>query len=170
MSPNEWRVGIVCTARYECKIVIDMLRSLGVGTLTLCADNAVAASKLDLANANLIISTVKAGPTDALTWVQALRRDVTCSARKAPIVLIGNPITAQLVNQCKNAGVNALIGQPFSTTVFVALIKKVLANPRPFIECESYVGPCRRAGIHTATNARRRRSDQAVDGRIGTSS
>jgi hypothetical protein len=62
-----------------------------------------------------------------------------------------------MAEECRHAGANALIGKPLSAKVLTTTITKVLANPRPFIDAEGYVGPCRRAGIVTAGAPKKRR-------------
>jgi hypothetical protein len=68
-----------------------------------------------------------------------------------------------MAEQCRHAGANALIGKPLSAKVLNATINKVLTHPRPFVEADGYVGPCRRAGIVTAGAPKKRRKadDQA---------
>lgn len=73
--------------------------------------------------------------------------------RKAPVFVISSTLTLALAESFRHAGANAIIGKPISTAAQLNTMRKVLANPRPFIEGANYVGPCRRAGIVTAGQA-----------------
>src|SRR5690349_22466935 len=60
---------------------------------------------------------------------------------------------------------NAAIGMPVSNATMLTTIRKVIANPRPFVEEEGYIGPCRRAGIVSAgRGSGRRRTDTSARG------
>ena len=73
-------------------------------------------------------------------------------------------MTASLVQQLRMAGVNAAIGLPLSKASLIHTVQRVLAKPRPFIEVETYTGPCRRAGIISvnAVENRRRVADAEI--------
>lgn len=160
MDALYWRVGIVTPNKFEAHLIWGILRDAGVRSIVLVQDNTVATRTLDGAKANLVFCSVQGAPHDCFDWIKLFRRDHVCSTRKAPVVMLSGAMTASLVLQCKNAGANALIGQPVSAATLLGVVRKVMAKPRPWVECPSYVGPCRRAGILTAGNGQhRRRSD-----------
>jgi DNA-binding response OmpR family regulator len=120
---------------------------------------------LEVYNANVVIASFEMGPLDGAAWTKAYRRNKKLPGRKAAIFITSGAFSRNMAEDCRHAGCNALIGKPLSGKVLLATIKKVLTQPREFIDTESgYVGPCRRAGIVTAgAPKKRRQADDNVE-------
>ncbi len=161
MNVKDWVVCLIEPNKFEAQIMVDMLRAAGVDRLKLFQDSAEAADVLHLYGANVIIMAVESAPVDGVAWTKQFRRDMRAANRKAAVFLTSRAFSRPLAEECRHAGVNALIGKPISAKILVATINKVLANPRPFIDAAGYVGPCRRAGIVTAGAPKRRRKADA---------
>ncbi|MGE0828713.1 MAG: two-component system response regulator [Hyphomonadaceae bacterium] len=157
MDPRDWNICLIEPNKFEAQIVVDLLRYAGVSKIRVVPDNAAALEVLRFYPANILLMEYGGQSIDALEWTRRLRRDTQIGARKAPLFMLSKAMSRAMAENCRIAGVNALIGKPVSGQTLIATIKKVLAAPRPFIEAESYVGPCRRAGIVTAGPAQRRR-------------
>jgi DNA-binding response OmpR family regulator len=162
-NPKQWVVAIVAMSKFDGGIVADLLRDLGA-RVHLFVDSEQALASLDRIGANIAIVAVDAKPISGEEWVRRLRRETVYSTRKSPVFMLAPKLTVAIAEMCRHAGANAVIGMPVSSAVLINTIKKVLAKPRPFIDAEGYVGPCRRAGIVTAGNGSRRRKadDQAA--------
>lgn len=159
MDTKRWVVAVVTASRFDGGIVVDLLRGVGARA-QMFLDSEQALQSLDRLGANLVVIGVDAHPLNGEDWVRRLRRMSTSSARKAPCFVLTPKLTHAIVEICRHAGANAAIGMPVSGASLINTIKKVLAHPRPFIDCEVYAGPCRRAGILTAgAGSRRRKSD-----------
>lgn len=161
MQAKDWIVCLVEPNKFEAKIITDMLRDAGAKRVEWVSDSAGALEVLEMFPANIVILAVEATPIDGVAWTKALRRNKLVVNRKASVFLTSRAFSRALAEDCRHAGANALIGKPLSAKVLVATIKKVLTNPRPFIDATHYVGPCRRAGIVTAGAPKRRREADA---------
>jgi DNA-binding response OmpR family regulator len=163
MDIRAWKVAIITANRFEENILADLLRYGEVRDVRALRDCATTLSDLDRFAANIIIIAIDKGPFDGLEWVRQLRRAQHSPARKASVFVITDALTMTIAEKCRHAGANAVIGKPLSGAVLMNTIKKVLAKPRPFVEGQEYVGPCRRAGIVTAGPGKFRRQADGVD-------
>jgi len=158
MNAKDWTVCIIEQNKFEGQIIIDLLRNADVEKVKLVADQDAALDLLEVYNANIVITSFEASPLDGAAWTKVFRRNHNLANRRAAVFVTSGAFSLSMAEQCRHAGCNALIGKPISNKVLLATIKKVLDNPREFIDAEGYVGPCRRAGIVTAGAPRKRRS------------
>lgn len=161
MQAKDWIICLIEPNKFEGKIMLDLLRSAGAEKIAIFTDSAAAMQALELYPANIVIAAVESSPIDGVNWTRAFRRNPRVLDRKAPIYLTSRAFSRSLAEECRHAGVNALIGKPISGKILIATVKKVLDNPRTFIDAEGYVGPCRRAGIVTAGAPKQRRKSEA---------
>jgi CheY-like chemotaxis protein len=161
MDVKKWTVCIIEPNQFEGQIMFDLLRHAGVERLRVFGDAAVAAEALARFDANVIVASFEMAPLDGAAWTRAFRRNEKAANRKAAIFLTSAAFSRAMAEQCRLAGANALIGKPVSGKVLTATIRKVMGRPRPFVEAEGYVGPCRRAGIVTAGPSKKRRKADA---------
>ncbi|MBL8552385.1 MAG: response regulator transcription factor [Hyphomonadaceae bacterium] len=156
---RDWSVCLVEPGKYGAQITVDLLRACGAVRLCTFANGEAAFEGLRQSPANVIFCTLDDPAFDGLAWTRALRRDRALACRSAPIFLLTSKLSRAIAEECRHAGANAIIGKPTSVAALSGTIKKVLANPRPFIDAAGYVGPCRRAGIVTTAAHKRRRND-----------
>jgi CheY-like chemotaxis protein len=161
MNVGAWNVAIVTANRFEGKLQTDLLRGAGARRVAVIHDRKSALSEVGQLAANIIILAIDDDVSASLDWVRDLRRAKRSAAQKASVFLTSPHLTISLAEQCRRAGANAIIGLPISNATLLNTINKVLARPRPFVETDVYVGPCRRAGIVSAgTGKFRRKSDE----------
>lgn len=157
MDVKSWTVCVVEPNRFEAQIICDLLRHAGVEKRRVYHEADVAMAGLEIYDADIVILSYELGATDAAAWTRAFRRNKKLANRQASIFVTSAAFSRSMAEECRHAGANALIGKPMSGKVLMATITKVLKHPRPFIEGEAYVGPCRRAGIVTAGPVKKRR-------------
>lgn len=161
MNEKNWTVCLIEPNKFEGQIILDLLRNAGVDKVKVFSNSEDAVDTLQVYRANIIIASFEMGPVDGAQWTKAFRRNRKLANRQAAVFITSGAFSRAMAEECRHAGANALIGKPISTKVLIATIKKVLANPRPFIDAEGYVGPCRRAGIVTAGAPKKRRTADA---------
>jgi CheY-like chemotaxis protein len=161
MDVSAWNVAIVTANKFEGKLQTDLLRGAGARRVSIVQDRGAALAEVGKLAANIIILAIEDNVTASLDWVRDLRRARRSPAQKANVFLTSPHLTMSLAEQCRRAGANAIIGLPISNATLLNTINKVLAKPRPFVDSDVYVGPCRRAGIVSAgTGKYRRKSDE----------
>lgn len=157
MQPRDWNICLIEANKYEAQIMVDLLRYAGCERVKVVADSASALDALDVVAANIIIASVESQPIDGISWTKTFRRSSKVVNRKAAIFLTSHSFSRSMAEECRHAGVNALIGKPVSGKILIATLTKVMTNPREFVDAAGYVGPCRRAGIVTAGATQKRR-------------
>jgi CheY-like chemotaxis protein len=165
MQLSQRSVAIVTANRFEAKLVGDVLHAAGAPRAVFIdhSDEALAALSSDACN--IVLVDLDATPVPGLDFVRALRRNARSRSRRALVFLLTRKLTASVVEACRLSGANAVIGLPVSNATLLTTIKRVIANPRPFVEENGYVGPCRRAGIISAGRGSGRcRSDTSTRG------
>jgi len=161
MDVSAWNVALVTANKFEGKLQTDLLRGAGARRVAVIQDRRTALSEVGQLAANIIILAIEDNVAASLDWVRDLRRARRSAAQKANVFLTSPNLTMSLAEQCRRAGANAIIGLPISNATLLNTINKVLAKPRPFVDSDVYVGPCRRAGIVSAgTGKYRRKSDE----------
>ena len=165
MKPRNWTVCVIEPNKFEGQIIVDLLKNAGVDRAMVFTAQGSAMDVLAMSNVNIIIASYEMGPLDGAAWTKAFRRNHKLPCRKASIFITSSAFSRAMAEDCRHAGANALIGKPLSAKVLTATIAKVLAQPREFIDAPGYVGPCRRAGIVTAGEPKKRRKvDALADG------
>lgn len=160
MDFRQWKVLLIEPNKYEAQIVADLLRFAGVQSIRTETNSAAALDAAELGAFNMILMELDCEGVDGVAFTRRLRRMQKSPSRKAAVMLLTRRLSRPVAEACRIAGANAAIAKPVSGATLINTIRKVLANPRPFIEAANYVGPCRRAGIVTAGPApRRRKSD-----------
>lgn len=164
MDVKDWAVCLIEPNKFERQIVIDLLRYANVGKLTVMEYADEALEVLEAYRANVIITSFELDDQNAADWTRKFRRSKDVANRKAAVFVTSAAFSRTMAEQCRHAGANALIGKPLSAGTLLNTIRKVLLNPREFIDAPNYVGPCRRAGIVTAGDpVLRRKGDQAEE-------
>lgn len=164
MEPRDWTIALIEPNKFEAQIINDLLRAAGVQRIRRFASSQDALTGLELYPANLILMEIESASLGGVDWTKKFRRSGAVNNRKAPVLLMSHAVSRALAEECRHAGANAIIGKPISGSALLTTIKKVLAAPRPFVDAENYVGPCRRAGIVTANMSTRRRKADAAQG------
>lgn len=157
MNVKGWTVCLIEPNKFEGQIMLDLLRNAGVDRVRVCTDQDGAMETLEAYNANVVIASFEMAPMDGAAWTRAYRRNHKLIGRKQAIFITSGAFSRAMAEECRHAGANALIGKPISGKVLLATINKVLTQPREFIDAAGYVGPCRRAGIVTAGEPKKRR-------------
>lgn len=164
MNVKGWTVCLIEPNKFEGQIILDLLRNAGVDKVKVFADAEDALEMLEIYNANVVIASFEMAPVNGAAWTRVFRRNHKLANRKASIFITSGAFSRSMAEECRHAGANALIGKPISGKVLTATINKVLTQPRPFIDAEGYVGPCRRAGIVTAgAPSKRRKADASAE-------
>lgn len=167
MDPKLWSVVIYSPNKFLSKLQFDLFRDAHAKSIQVAANGKDTLAFAKDYSANVVVVDLSEGVEECLELVKSIRRPADSPAKKAFIFGVSTRMTLSLVEKCRIAGVNAAVGLPLSRTSLIQTVQKVLSKPRPFIEVESYTGPCRRAGI-VSVNAveNRRRATERVESQL----
>jgi CheY-like chemotaxis protein len=153
---------VVEESAYMARVVIDVLKSLGVEKIHLArtgdeALHILASYRLDMA----LIDDLEP-PLDGLALVKTLRKAPTLSDKAMPVVFMISKARTSSILEARDAGVTEIISKPFSAGQLIARIDTMLTKPRPLVESEGFVGPDRRRREKMPVE-KRRQSDRSGD-------
>lgn len=159
MKPSLWSVAILSSNKFLAKLQVDLFRNEGARPVVVISNPSVALKTVEDYRTNVIVVDLSETPDTNLQVVRDIRKSANNPSKEGFIFAVSSKMTLKLVEQCRNAGVNAAIGLPLSRASLINTVVKVIARPRAFIDVEGYHGPCRRAGIFSVnTEGERRRA------------
>lgn len=95
-------------------------------------------------NADLIIVSWLLEPINGLEFVKLVRTGKDSPNIYVPIIMMSGRCEYQHVIAARDAGTNEFLAKPISAHTLYQRIVSLIENPRPFIKCKSFFGPCRR--------------------------
>lgn len=126
-----------------------MLDSLGVKRIFTAENGKKAVEILYKQNPNIVITDWDMEPIDGIQLTRLIRTDPLSPNRQAPVILATSYTDKEHLTIARDAGVTEYLTKPFSANDLSARLNSVINSPRPFIECPSYIGPCRRRKKNT---------------------
>ena len=141
-------------------IVSEILRSLSIRDIRHADDGAVAFHLLNDRLASFVVMDLEM-PQDGVTTLRHIRKSENEKLRRTPVIMMTAMATHFNVEAMRDAGVNEVIVKPLTTAKLIGRIRATVLQPKPFVECASYIGPeRRRANSQTYHGPLRRLSDR----------
>ncbi len=166
LKPRTLQVLVVDANTFSRGLIADILRSLNV-------TNIASARNEDMANTFLIerptdvimLSWEEGDSIDGLSFVRQLRKNEHDRLRRLPVVLITAGLTRQMVINGRDAGVDEFLAKPISPMALSQRLEMVVETPRPFVDCNVFLGPCRRRKNPADYYGAKRRAGERVSER-----
>lgn len=164
LKPRALNVLIADANAFNRGLIAEILRTLGVISVASARNAETAMTTLIERPIDVILlSGDDTAALDALSFTRDLRRYHDSRLQHLPVVLVASGLTRQLVIGGRDAGVDEFLNKPISPTALRQRLEMVIETPRPFIDSDVYLGPCRRrknpADYH---GARRRAGERAT--------
>jgi CheY-like chemotaxis protein len=93
---------------------------------------------------DLILIEAQLSHMDGYDFTHWLRRSGLKPNAFAPTILVAGHTPRDKVEKARDCGANYIVAKPLTPLVLLERIVFVSRDPRPFVECASYVGPDRR--------------------------
>lgn len=149
---------VVDDNHYQRGISVDQLRSMGFARAVGADNIAEAWDQVHKVKPDVILlEWLKGG--DTLDFIRRLRTSEDSPNRAASLFMLSNRGSGADVEIARTAGADAYLRKPISLMAMQARVKKVVANPQPFVITATYTGPCRRRRQDPAYMGPRRRLD-----------
>jgi two-component system, chemotaxis family, chemotaxis protein CheY len=135
---------VVDSDRYSTSTASQILRGSGltrhfIAYIGAGAMNVLVSTKLDL-----VISECVLPDMAAAEFVHRMRKHRSQVVKYLPIVMLTGYAQLGSVTAVRDSGANSFVRQPVSPSVLFDHIAWTARSERPFVECDVYVGPCRR--------------------------
>ncbi len=145
LKPRTLQVLVVDANNFSRGLIGEILRSLNVTNISSARSEEMAdAFLIDRPVDVILLSWEEGDSINGLSFVRRLRKQEDDRLRRLPVVLITAGLTRQMVIAGRDAGVDEFLAKPISPIAMRQRLEMVVETPRPFIDCNVYLGPCRR--------------------------
>lgn len=154
------KILLVDDNQYMRLLLAEILRAVGVHTILEASDGAEGLKMLRAHPIDVVMTDLSMRPMDGVEFVRLLRHSPESPNPMMPVIMITGHSTVVRVNEARNAGVNEFLTKPLTARGVLERLHQAVQNQRPFIRCETYVGPDRRRRADPNYNGPRRRADE----------
>lgn len=145
LKPRTLQVLVVDSNNFSRGLIGEILRSLNVTNISSARSEEMAdAFLIDRPVDVVLVSWEEGDSFNGLSFVRKLRRLEDDRLRRLPVIFITAGLTRQMVLNGRDAGVDEFLAKPISPLAMRQRLEMVVETPRPFIDCNVYLGPCRR--------------------------
>jgi DNA-binding response OmpR family regulator len=152
---------VVDDNRQVCKLVSEILKTLGVVNVCAQTDAAKAYDELKLFSADIIIVDLNMEPLNGFDFARLVRTGKDTPNPSVPIIMLTGNSEFRNVTEARDAGINEYLVKPISPKSLYQRIASIIDNPRPFVQTQIYSGPDRRRrGLGPPTDVEERRQNK----------
>lgn len=126
------------------RILMSLLRELGINRLTQSGNAVEALRSLRDVDPDLIITDALMEPMDGLEFTRQIREGEAGVDPFVPIIMISGQAEIRFIVKARDAGITEFLAKPISAHSVYKRICSVISSPRPFIRVEDFFGPDRR--------------------------
>jgi len=154
------RVLVVEDNQHMRKLVVTILMAFGVREIFEAHDGLHAWKHLNDTKPDVIILDWQMDGMSGLEFTRLIRTSPRSFDIFVPIIMLTGHTHVEQVRQARDAGVNEFLAKPVSVKAILARLINVIENPRPYVRCGTYFGPCRRRRQVASYTGPERRSDE----------
>lgn len=154
---------VIEDAGHMTGLICGILKSLGVGRINEARSGRDALDIMNFQAVDLVITDDLGPPMDGLAVAREIRRSKSSEISTIPIIHITSKLQKSAIFAARDAGVTEVLSKPFSAAQMITRIETALANPRPIIKAQGFVGPDRRRKTKDSVE-RRRSADKTTAG------
>lgn len=128
---SELSVLVAEDSEFMRKILVAMLRAIGVPRIRLCEDGESALEELVATPADLVIADWNMMPMPGIDLVKTLRRPAVSPCPDVPIIMVTGHTELDRVIEARQAGISGYLRKPISTQMLYDRIVQLIENPMP---------------------------------------
>lgn len=140
---SKLRILIVENHALMRRLLVEMLRGFGVQEIHQASHVPEAVEIVYGETLDVVILDFFLDDMDGADFAYKLRHDEKCLNREVPILLITGMPDHHKVLKVIDAGINGMLAKPIAPKDLYHRLHTMLANPKPFVISEDYVGPMR---------------------------
>lgn len=125
-------------------IASTILRAAGVRSVHEATDGAAALDILGAKPIDLALVDYNMFPLDGDELTRRVRTGADGVNIYLPIIMMSGHAEKSRIHAARDAGVTEFLAKPLTANSIIERIKSVILNPRPFVQIDTYCGPCRR--------------------------
>ena len=151
---ERFAVLVVEDSAFMRTMMLNALKSLGVGIIKTCNDGGEAIEFVQLVHSNpmkaglpkidIIMSNWEMSPVDGMMLLRWIRRHKDSPDRFIPFLMITGYAEEARIHEARDLGVTEFLCKPFTINAICEKILAVVDRPRQFVHTRDYFGPDRR--------------------------
>ena len=141
---SELRVIVIDDNEFATVLMRRLLGVMRVGQVTSCLDSLEADAAIRQSKSDLAIVDIDMPGRSGLEVVHDIRHGQVGVPKDMCILVASAHVDIDHVEQARNEGANWILAKPLSFRSLYDGIARAILDDRPFVDCASYVGPCRR--------------------------
>jgi len=126
------------------KLMVQILKNFGVGTVDECGDGFEAVKLLDAHAYDVLFIELRLPGQSGLEVTKGLRGAQGGMHPFLPVILATAETQRRNVIAARDAGVTEVLAKPISPKTVYARLISVIEKPRPFVKVKGFLGPDRR--------------------------
>jgi CheY-like chemotaxis protein len=142
--PENLRVIIADDNAHMRALLRSLLQSLGVHSVFEAPDGAQAFAVMRDFKPDFVLTDLTMQPVDGIELTRMVRTRKDSPNPYLPIIMVTGHTERSRVEAARDAGVTEFIAKPITAQNLTARITTITERPRPFVRCDTYVGPDRR--------------------------
>lgn len=135
------------------KLITEMLRALGAGTILEAADGSEGWHEFQASQPDIVLTDASMQPVDGYALLENIRAHENPRLATTPVIMVTGHCEARAVERARDLGVTEYLAKPITPVGLYSRLVEVAAHPRPFVRADRFFGP-----------DRRRRQSRAFDG------
>ncbi|MEC9345186.1 MAG: response regulator [Pseudomonadota bacterium] len=140
------------------RVLHTMLHSFGATHIAHASNGEDVKTELQRATVDLLICDITLDDSTAPELIKKVRQNRNLQARFIPIMITCGHSAFSDIARCRDVGANIVVKKPLSVQVLYDRLCWIAHKPRPFVDEDSYCGPCRRFKIEGFPNGVGRRA------------
>ena len=137
---SQLNVVVAEDSEFMRKILVAMLKAIGVPSVRLCEDGASALDQLAERPADLVIADWNMLPMPGIELVKTLRRQAVSPCPDVPIIMVTGHTELDRVMEARKAGISGYLRKPISAQMLYDRIVQLIENPTPELRDWGNVG------------------------------
>lgn len=160
---DKLRVLIIDDNQHMRRLVVAIMMAFGVREYYEASDAEKAWSNLGEINPDIIILDWQLPGMTGIEFAHLVRNSPRSQNPFVPIIMLTGHTHIDHVRQARDVGINEFLAKPITIKAMLTRLITVIENPRPFVRCDNYFGPCRRRRVMAAYQGVERRSPELVE-------
>ncbi len=158
------RVLVVDDNAHMRMLLRSLLQALGVQQVFEAPDGGQAFAMMRDVKPDFVFSDLTMQPVDGIEFTRMVRTRKDSPNPFVPIIMVTGHTERSRVESARDAGVTEFLAKPITAQKLTSRIAEIVERPRPFVRCETYVGPDRRRRkAEDYEGPWRRRDDKSED-------
>ena len=144
LNLNALRVLVIDDHPPMRKIIMDILREVGIDDFAEADDGRTGIATLKDYDANVIFTDNRMSPMSGVELTRRIRAGIDGIDPAIPIIMVSAYTEMERIVEARDAGINEFLAKPISSKMVMLRLRSVVESPRPFVRSRKFFGPDRR--------------------------